>query len=146
MLRFVPPGSCGPATADGMAREVVLVIDCSTSMAAAAPHVRQAVACFVRDLPADGSVPFNILVFGSSYKRFAAKCARYTRATDRAAVQWLDEHVAADLTGDRELAKVLAAYSGLCSYGLHSYVLYSNWRRCWRPRTACLSWSVGSAR
>ena len=75
----VPSGSHGPsAVAVGMLRDTE-----KNALGESIAQARTAAHFIIRDLPTDGSVTFNMYMFGSSHSSFSSTCRRYTPATDR---------------------------------------------------------------
>ncbi|KAK9805053.1 hypothetical protein WJX73_007564 [Symbiochloris irregularis] len=95
-----PPSKSEPRPVIGPLQEAILVIDCSGSMGGEPiEQARQAATFFVRDLPFNSGVFFNIVVFGSSHMSMWPSAQQYNEGTEGEALRWIERHVHATLGG-----------------------------------------------
>jgi von Willebrand factor type A domain len=59
----------------------------------------EAALFFVKDLPLNQGVRFNIVAFGSSHTLMAPQCLLYNESTQQKAVQWIGQRLQADMGG-----------------------------------------------
>lgn len=108
-----PGASSSPAAAAGQVhQELWLVVDCSGSMGGSPiQQAREAALFFVKDLPANSGVRFNITCFGSGHTSLYGACRPYDAGTEEEAVAWIQKHVEADMGGTEILATLEHIYA-----------------------------------
>ncbi|KAG2497307.1 hypothetical protein HYH03_004890 [Edaphochlamys debaryana] len=125
LASFVPPlpepGSARPA----LRKEIWFVVDCSGSMGGSPiAQAREAALFFVRDLPVDSGVRFNVTCFGSSHKSLYDSCRPYDSATEKQAVPWIQQHVQADMGGTEILATLKHVYDSPVTPGYTREIIF----------------------
>ncbi|KAG2443412.1 hypothetical protein HXX76_001770 [Chlamydomonas incerta] len=128
LATFVPPLPSPPAAADGkqqLRKEIWFVVDCSGSMSGRPiEQARQAALFFVRDLPVDGGVRFNMTVFGSSHNSLYDSCKPYDSKTEKEAVAWIQNKVHANLGGTEILGTMQHIYNSPIAAGYTREIIF----------------------
>ncbi|KAG2492817.1 hypothetical protein HYH03_008975 [Edaphochlamys debaryana] len=115
----------GGGGAKGVAREIWFVVDCSGSMGGnPIQQAQEAALFFVRDLPVDSGVKFNVTCFGSSYKSLYESCRPYDGTTEKQAVEWIQNNVNADMGGTEILATLKHIYDSPVTPGYSREIIF----------------------
>ncbi|KAG2443413.1 hypothetical protein HXX76_001771 [Chlamydomonas incerta] len=129
LATFVPPlPSLSSAAADGkqqLRKEIWFVVDCSGSMdGSPINQAREAALFFVRDLPVDSGVRFNMTVFGSSHNSLYDSCKPYDSKTEKEAVAWIQNKVHANLGGTEILGTMQHIYNSPIAAGYTREIIF----------------------
>ncbi|KAG2443276.1 hypothetical protein HYH02_009346 [Chlamydomonas schloesseri] len=141
LATFVPPLPSASASAsttahgDGssskqqLRKEIWFDVDCSGSMGGRPiEQAREAALFFVRDLPVDSGVRFNVTVFGSSHNSLYNSCKPYDSKTEKEAVAWIQNKVHANL-GGTEILSVLDFMLPTCARIIYSSPIAAGYTR-----------------
>ncbi|KAL3131752.1 hypothetical protein ABBQ38_007471 [Trebouxia sp. C0009 RCD-2024] len=75
-------------------KEVWLIVDGSGSMQGSpAQQAQQAAEFFVRDLPVNSGISFNLVVFGTCYRFMSDKVVTYNESSEATALAWIKQNV-----------------------------------------------------
>ncbi|KAG2443278.1 hypothetical protein HYH02_009348 [Chlamydomonas schloesseri] len=132
LATFVPPlpsasasAAAGESSKQQLRKEIWFVVDCSGSMSGSPiQQARQAALFFVRDLPVDSGVRFNVTVFGSSHNSLYNSCKPYDSKTEKEAVAWIQNKVHANLGGTEILATLQHIYSSPIAAGYTREIIF----------------------
>ncbi|KAG2443277.1 hypothetical protein HYH02_009347 [Chlamydomonas schloesseri] len=132
LATFVPPlpsasasAAAGESSKQQLRKEIWFVVDCSGSMdGSPINQAREAALFFVRDLPVDSGVRFNVTVFGSSHNSLYNSCKPYDSKTEKEAVAWIQNKVHANLGGTEILATLQHIYSSPIAAGYTREIIF----------------------
>ena len=102
LATFTPP--LEPSTCqkekEKTATEIIMVIDCSGSMMGTPiKQARDAALFFVKNLPVDEDIRFNVVCFGSTHIKMFPSSKPYDADSEQDAIDWISANVNADLGG-----------------------------------------------
>eukprot|EP00198_Chlamydomonas_reinhardtii_P010883 XP_001700220.1 predicted protein [Chlamydomonas reinhardtii] len=87
-------------------------------------RAREAALFFVRDLPVDSGVRFNMTVFGSSHNSLYSNCKPYDSKTEKEAVAWIQSKVHANLGGTEILGTMQHIYNSPIAAGYTREIIF----------------------
>lgn len=115
LATFVPQAAPTPAADASTAppkQEIIFVVDCSGSMCGERINqARDAALFFIKDLPTQAGVAFNVVAFGSGHKSAFPACKDYNESSMAEAVAWVQANVHADMGGTEILATFTHIYA-----------------------------------
>ncbi|KAG2443262.1 hypothetical protein HYH02_009335 [Chlamydomonas schloesseri] len=132
LATFVPPlpsaaasAAAGESSKQQLRKEIWFVVDCSGSMGGRPiEQAREAALFFVRDLPVDSGVRFNVTVFGSSHNSLYNSCKPYDSKTEKEAVAWIQNKVHANLGGTEMLQTLESIYMSPIAAGYTREIIF----------------------